>query len=220
MVSRPEVVKLYNKAMGGVDLLNKLVSLYGTEIQSKKWTLKMITHAFDVAVVNSWLEYRLVAKRANIQTKDILDLLHFKMNVAQCLVRVLKTVAAKRGRPKVVKLYNKAMGGVDLLNKLVSLYGTEIQSKKWTLKMITHAFDVAVVNSWLEYRLVAKRANIQTKDILDLLHFKMNVAQCLVRVLKTVAAKRGRPSMSPEPQLVPQRPAHRQVQDVRPLPEV
>lgn len=48
----------------------------------------MITCAFDMAVVNSWLECRLDAKMANIQTKDIHDLRHFKMNVAQCLVRV------------------------------------------------------------------------------------------------------------------------------------
>lgn len=123
-------------------------------------------------------------------------------------------------RPEVVKLYNEAMGGVDLLDQLVSLYRTEIWSRKCTLRMITHAYDMAVVNSWLEYRLDAKRANIQRKDIQDLLHFKMNVAQCLVRVQKTVAAKRGRPSMSPEPQHVPHRPAHRPVQDVRPLPEV
>ncbi|KAL7399173.1 hypothetical protein ABVT39_020977 [Epinephelus coioides] len=123
-------------------------------------------------------------------------------------------------RPEVVKLYNEAMGGVDLLDQLVSLYRTEIRSKKWTLRMITHAFDMAVVNSWLEYRLDAKTANIQSKDIQDLLHFKMNVAQCLVRVHKTVAAKRGRPSMSPEPQHVPQRPVRTPFQDVRPLPEV
>ncbi|KAL7867876.1 hypothetical protein SRHO_G00092600 [Serrasalmus rhombeus] len=123
-------------------------------------------------------------------------------------------------RPEVVKLYNDAMGGDDLLDQLVSLYRTEIRSKKWTLRMITHAFDMAVVNSWLEYRLDAKRANIQTKDIQDLLHFKMNVAQSLVRVHKTMAAKRGRPSMSPEPQHVPQRPVCRPFQDVRPLPEV
>uniref|UniRef100_A0A3B4VA40 PiggyBac transposable element-derived protein domain-containing protein n=1 Tax=Seriola dumerili TaxID=41447 RepID=A0A3B4VA40_SERDU len=123
-------------------------------------------------------------------------------------------------RPEVVRLHNEAMGGVDLLDQLISLYRTEIRSKKWTLRMITHAFDMAVVNSWLEYRLDAKRANIQTKDIQDLLHFKMKVAQCLVKVHKTVAAKRRRPSMSPEPQLVPKRPVHRPVQDVRPLPEV
>lgn len=48
----------------------------------------LITRAFDMAAVNSWLEYRLDAKRANVQTKDIQDLLHFKMKVAQCLVRV------------------------------------------------------------------------------------------------------------------------------------
>ncbi|KAM4580374.1 piggyBac transposable element-derived protein 3-like [Odontesthes bonariensis] len=123
-------------------------------------------------------------------------------------------------RPEVIKLYNEAMGGVDLLDQLVSLYRTEIRSKKWTLRMITHAFDMAVVNSWLEYRLDAKRANIQTKDIQDLLHFKVNVAQCLVRVHQTVTAKRGRPSMSPEPERVPHRPAQRPVQDVRPIPEV
>lgn len=85
----------------------------------------------------------------------------------------------------MVKLYNEAMGGVDLLNQVVSLYQTEIWSKKWTLRMIAQAFDMAVVKSW--YRLDAKRANIQTKDIQDLLHFKMNVAQCLVSVHKTVA---------------------------------
>lgn len=117
-------------------------------------------------------------------------------------------------RSEVVKLYNEVMGGVALLYKLVSLYCTEIRSKKWTFRMITHAFDMAVVNSWLKYRLDAKRANIQTKDIQDLLHFKMSVAQCLV------AAKRGRPSMSPEPQHVPQRPVRRSSRDVRPLLEV
>ncbi|KAG5261731.1 hypothetical protein AALO_G00287730 [Alosa alosa] len=76
--------------------------------------------------------------------------------------------------------------------------------------MITHAFDLAV-NSWLEYRLDSERAGILTRDTLDLLHFKMNVAQCLVKVNQSVAAKRGRPSMSPEPQRAPQK---HQIQDL------
>ncbi len=119
--------------------------------------------------------------------------------------------------PEVVKLYKEAIGGVVLLDQLVSLYRTEIRSRKWTLRMITHAFDLVVVNSWLEYRLDAKRANLQRKDTLDLLHFKMNVAQCLVGVHKPVAAKRGRPSMSSEPQPHAHIP---RVQYARPLPEV
>ena len=45
----------------------------------------MITHTFDLAVINNWLEYRLDTERAGILTKDTLDLFYFKMNVAQCL---------------------------------------------------------------------------------------------------------------------------------------
>lgn len=37
------------------------------------------------------------AKRADSQTGDVLDLLLFKMNVAQCEARVHKTAAAKHG---------------------------------------------------------------------------------------------------------------------------
>lgn len=123
-------------------------------------------------------------------------------------------------RPEVVRLYNEAMGGVDLLDQLISLYRTEIRSKKWTLRMMIHALDLAAVNSWSEYRMDAERVKIPKKDVLDLLHFKMNVAQCLVRVQKPVAAKRGRPSMSPEPVHQYKPPSTYQVQDVRPLPEV
>lgn len=68
-VSRPEVVRMYSEAMGGVDLLDQLISLYKIEIQLKKWILKMITHAFVLAVVNSWSEYRLDADRAKIPKK-------------------------------------------------------------------------------------------------------------------------------------------------------
>ncbi|MGH0136951.1 UNVERIFIED_CONTAM: hypothetical protein FKN15_037488 [Acipenser sinensis] len=45
-VKRPEVVKKYNKAMGGVDKLDQLISLYRIDIRSLQWPLRMITHAF------------------------------------------------------------------------------------------------------------------------------------------------------------------------------
>jgi len=57
-VARPEIVKLYNKNMGGVDLLDQMVANYRIYIRSKKWTLRMIFHAIDLAVVNSWFEYK------------------------------------------------------------------------------------------------------------------------------------------------------------------
>lgn len=85
-VKRPEVVKKYNKAMGGVDKLDQLISLYRIDIRSRKWTLRMISHAFDVAVVNSWLEYRRDNESKGTQPQKIMDLLEFKMNVAEVLV--------------------------------------------------------------------------------------------------------------------------------------
>ncbi|KAK3517802.1 hypothetical protein QTP70_018965 [Hemibagrus guttatus] len=96
--------------------------------------------------------------------------------------------------PEVVMRYNQAMGGVDKLDQLISLYRTDIRSRKWTLRMYTHAF----VNSWLEYRRDKEFQGITEQYNLDLLHFKMNVAEALVRAGKLQGArKRGRPSWSP-----------------------
>jgi len=36
-VKRPEVVKKYNRGMGGVDKLDQLISLYRIDIKSRKW---------------------------------------------------------------------------------------------------------------------------------------------------------------------------------------
>nr|XP_047143108.1 piggyBac transposable element-derived protein 3-like [Hydra vulgaris] len=43
-VSCPEIVKEYNKSMGGVDLADMLISLYRTPIKTKRWYLKVIFH--------------------------------------------------------------------------------------------------------------------------------------------------------------------------------
>ncbi|XP_047541811.1 piggyBac transposable element-derived protein 3-like [Vanessa atalanta] len=48
-VERPEVVRKYNHAMGGVDLLDQRMSYYRTFIKSKKWTVRMIFHASALA---------------------------------------------------------------------------------------------------------------------------------------------------------------------------
>lgn len=104
-IKRPEVVQRYNQAMGGVDKLDQLVSRYRIHIRSRKWPLRMITHAVDLAVVNSWLEYRRDKERQGVPAQYTLDLLHFKMNVAEALVRAGKPQAArKRGRPSTSSL--------------------------------------------------------------------------------------------------------------------
>lgn len=52
-VERPEVIKLYNESMGGVDKIDQLMAYYRIFIKSKKWTLPMIFHEIDMAISNS-----------------------------------------------------------------------------------------------------------------------------------------------------------------------
>ncbi|KAJ8872952.1 hypothetical protein PR048_026568 [Dryococelus australis] len=70
-VERPEIINSYNKNMGGVDKLDQLVSYYRIMINSRKWTLRMLFHVVDLAIVNSWLEYSQDAKTAGIPQAQV-----------------------------------------------------------------------------------------------------------------------------------------------------
>lgn len=97
-VSRPEVVEKHNLNMGGVDKLDCMISLYRTFIRSRKWTLRMFTHAIDLACANAWFEYRQKASEMGIPSKEILDLVHFRAYVAEALISC-NILTRKRGRP-------------------------------------------------------------------------------------------------------------------------
>lgn len=120
-------------------------------------------------------------------------------------------------RPEIVKKYNHAMGGVDLLDQLMSYYRTFIKSKKWPLRMIFHASDLAVVQAYREYDTDNDLLGIPKAKRLTLLHFRQHLAQSLVLRNKISASKRGRPSScsSPLPVIVPRRPG-----ELRPSTEI
>nr|XP_021187154.1 piggyBac transposable element-derived protein 3-like [Helicoverpa armigera] len=119
-------------------------------------------------------------------------------------------------RPEVVKKYNHAMGGVDLLDQLMSYYRTFIKSKKWTLRMIFHASDLAVVQAFREYQIDSDLVGVPKNKQLTLLHFRRRLADSLVLRNKINIGKRGRPSgSSPAPQIIPRRPG-----EIRPEAEI
>jgi hypothetical protein len=88
--------------MGGVDLLDQLISTYRILIRSKK---RMIMHFIDFTLVNSWIEYRKDCVSNGIPKKEELDLLSF-LN-ALILMRVAESLI-NLGKPK----------GVDHLRQL------------------------------------------------------------------------------------------------------
>lgn len=120
-------------------------------------------------------------------------------------------------RPEIVKKYNQSMGGVDKHDQLVSFFRTFIKSKKWTMRMVTHAFDMATVNSWLEYKMDYENLNLDKKTKMDLLHFKERLGETLILVGSTIVKKRGRPSNSLSPSTTKKQ--NRQI-DQRPFDEV
>lgn len=97
MIPRPESITLYNSNMGGVDKLDFLLSIYRSYTRSRKWTVRMITHAVDIALVNSWLEYKKEAQQIGVQPRKIMHLWDFRQSIAQYLI--LHKDPLNRGRP-------------------------------------------------------------------------------------------------------------------------
>ena len=83
--------------------------------------------------------------------------------------------------PLPILKYNKSMGGVDKLDFLISLYRIHIKSKKWTLRIIFHFVDVAVVSSWLKYKKDCKSIGMRKSEQLSLLQFRYSIAECLIQ---------------------------------------
>lgn len=83
--------------------------------------------------------------------------------------------------PKIISNYNSHMGGVDVLDQLIEYYRAYIKTKKWTLKVIIHFLDLALVNAWRLYRNDCIANNIPSNKIMDLLHFRLEVAEGLTQ---------------------------------------
>ena len=85
-IQRPDIVRQYNTNMGGVDLVNRMIAAYRSYHRTKKWPVRTLEHFMDMAVVNSWLKYKTDCKHHNVNSKKILDLHDFKIQVAQELI--------------------------------------------------------------------------------------------------------------------------------------
>lgn len=97
-IPQPNIVKLYNKNMGGVDLADCLLSLYRIPVRSKKYYHRLIFHMIDMAINQAWLLYRRDYESAGISEEKRHSLLSFRMSLSQSLISSGKVVP-KRGRP-------------------------------------------------------------------------------------------------------------------------
>lgn len=71
-------------------------------------------------------------------------------------------------QPKLVRLYNQSMGGVDRMDQNVSQYRISIRGKKCYSCIVSYSIDVAVQNAWQLHKL-------HTEKPMDLLAFRRHI---------------------------------------------
>ncbi|XP_049947674.1 piggyBac transposable element-derived protein 3-like [Schistocerca serialis cubense] len=70
-VTMPPLTEAYNAHMGGVDLLDKQISLYKMRIRSKKWWWPLFTQMIEICVVNTWRAYQIANSNEKLSLLDV-----------------------------------------------------------------------------------------------------------------------------------------------------
>ena len=94
--------------------------------------------------------------------------------------------------PAIIQEYNQHMGGVDLLDCLVSLYKFPLKSRRWYMYIFYHTVSMIVVTSWLWYR---RHCILLKEKPMKLSSFQGQLAYALVNFRRLP----GRPSNSSPP---------------------
>jgi Transposase IS4 len=77
-IDQPNVVKLYNRSMGGVYRSDQNISLYRTAVRGKKWYFPLLAHCIDMALHNAWQIHK--------HHGGTMDQLTFRRSVANVLL--------------------------------------------------------------------------------------------------------------------------------------
>lgn len=91
--------------------------------------------------------------------------------------------------PKVVKVFNEIMGGVDRFDQLRERYAIGRRSVKWWHRIFYYLIDLAIVNSFILYKESQKTSNSKPCDQLS---FRLRLAKQLIDGFSS-RKRRGRP---------------------------
>ena len=92
--------------MGGVDLMDRLISYYPMTFRTKRCPKRVILHLFIMSVANTWIEYCKRERKNGMKRNQILDLLSFSEEVGLELRKAELSLNCVRGRPSFQSLLN------------------------------------------------------------------------------------------------------------------
>ncbi|KAG5862161.1 hypothetical protein JTB14_033635 [Gonioctena quinquepunctata] len=99
VIPKPNIVNKYNCCMGGIDLIDRMISYYRiSTTRTEKWTVESILHSIDLGVANSWILYRGDRKTLGDKSTDILKFLDFKISHVNSLFEEANTQTAGEDR--------------------------------------------------------------------------------------------------------------------------
>lgn len=89
-ITRPYVISEYNRFMGGVDIMDRMIAHYPHGFKNRKWYLRIFFHFLNISIINSWILFK----------KSIdpnLPLVQFKASLVWTLLQLGKETP-RRGR--------------------------------------------------------------------------------------------------------------------------
>lgn len=95
-VDCPDIVREYNKHMGGVDLADMLIALYKIPFKSRRWYIGIFCQLLDICINNAWITQR----KSKTGKKKPLKI--FRYEIFQNLTKKNRTVPTEKVEPKII----------------------------------------------------------------------------------------------------------------------
>ncbi|KAJ8938073.1 hypothetical protein NQ314_011616 [Rhamnusium bicolor] len=171
------VLRYYNS----VGLANKLLQLKthitGTLRSNRKQNPKEITTQ-KLKKKNDYIWVR----KGNVYVtkwKDKREVLCITTKYHPEIIEVANRFGIMKLKPKEIAEYNKYMSGVDRSDQLTSYYSSPRKTPRWYKKMIFHLLDLAVMNSYILFRISQKSEitllNFRERLIRELIHLSEDI---------------------------------------------